>query len=406
MKRTSFILLIIAYIAFISLGLPDGLLGVAWPSIRTTFVRPLSDLGMLLAALTVGFLTSSFNSGRLVTYLGIGKLLFVSSILVTISLFGFVLAPVWWMVVACMILLGMGGGAIDAGMNAYAAAHFSPRHVNWLHAFYGLGATLGPLLMTAVLISGQSWRWGYALVGIALSGMAICFGWTRRRWENGTSATTASQPDAPRRTASARATLKRPLVWLSMGLFLIYTGLEVAAGQWAYSLFTEGRGVDPGIAGVWVSIYWGSLTLGRVVFGVAADRFAPGAILRVSMVTILLGSLLLWLNITPLLSFLGLALMGFMLAPIFPLLIAQTPARLGAAYATHAIGFQVAAANIGSSLGPGLAGILARAMGLEIIGPFLLVMALALFLLHEIVLGMQETAPAMVSVPQENSPQV
>lgn len=397
MKRTSLAVLIIAYIAFISLGLPDGLLGVAWPTMSSTFGRPLGELGILFIALMIGFLTASVNSGRMVARFGVGWLLFASSVLVAVSLFGYVLAPAWWVVILLTILLGAGGGTIDAGMNTYAAAHFIPRHVNWLHAFYGLGATLGPLMMTVVLSSGHSWRWGYGLVGVVLGGMAICFGVTRRLWHNGAQVPDPTQTDAPEPPVSMAMVLKRPLVWLGMALFLAYTGLEVTAGQWSYSLFTEGRGIDPGVAGAWVSIYWGSLTVGRVVFGMLVERFSPSAILRVSTTIVVGAALVLWLDITPLWSFVSLAVMGFMLAPIFPLLIAQTPARLGSAYAAHAIGFQVAAANVGVAVVPGGAGLLVRALGVEIIGPFLLVVACGFWLLYGAMSAVETIRPVTVT---------
>lgn len=397
MQRTSLVLMSIAYLAFICLGLPDSLPGVTWPSIRATFSRPLSDLGILLAVFTVGFLAASFNAGQLVTRLGVGGVLFASSLLIAVGLFGYALAPAWLVLAGMSLLLGMGSGMIDAGVNAYAATHFTPRHVNWLHACYGLGATLSPLVVTAVLSSGLSWRWGYGLIGLVLSSMVVCFGVTRKRWQDGRVAAASTSAPAEPPAVGMRATLRRPIVWLSIALFFTYTGLEVSAGQWAYSLFTEERGIAPTVAGVWISIYWGSLTVGRLLFGIIAGRVGTTLLLRGCMGSILIGTLLLWLNPSPLLSFLGLALIGFMLAPIFPLLIAQTPARLGVAYATHAIGFQVAAANVGAAGVPGLAGGLARVVGLEILGPFLLIVALLLFLLHEIMLGVQAPATATTS---------
>jgi fucose permease len=212
--------------------------------------------------------------------------------------------------------------------------------------------------------------------------MALSFAATRHMWNE---PTTSEQPDAAQPDAPARMgdVLRRPLVWLGIVAFFIYTGLEVSAGQWAYTLFTEGRGIDAEAAGVWVGIYWGSLTVGRLVSGVLVERLGARRLLRSSMVLALGGALLLWLNLLPLLSFVGLALIGFALAPIFPLLVAQTPGRLGAGHATHAIGFQIAAANVGSSVLPALAGGLAQWLGLEVIGPFVLVLAVALLLLHE-----------------------
>jgi fucose permease len=393
MKKTPLLLMTIAYLAFVSLGLPDGLLGVAWPSISVTFGVPVASLGALLLAMTAGFLLSSFNSGQIVDRIGVGGLLLGSSLLVTLSLALYALTPSWWLAIGAAALMGMGGGAIDSGLNAYAAAHFRERHVNWLHACYGLGAMLGPLLMTATLSSGASWRWGYALVGGVLALMALSFAATRRMWSQPGAADT---PDTarPARPARMGEVMRRPLVWLGTFAFFIYTGLEVSAGQWAYTLFTEGRGIDAEAAGVWVGIYWGSLTVGRLVSGVLVERLGARRLLRSSMVLALVGALLLWLNLLPLLSFVGLALIGFALAPIFPLLIAQTPGRLGAGHATHAIGFQIAAANVGSSLLPALAGMLAQGFGLEIIGPFVLALALLLLLLHEGLLAADRRAQA------------
>ncbi len=393
MKKTSLLLMTIAYLAFVSLGLPDGLLGVAWPSIYTTFGVPVTSLGVLLMAMTSGFLLSSFNSGQIVARVGVGGLLLGSSLLVTLSLTLYALTPSWWGAIGAAALMGMGGGAIDSGLNAYAAAHFRERHVNWLHACYGLGAMLGPLLMTVILSGGGSWRWGYGLVGAVLALMALSFAATRHMWNEPTTSeqTGAAQPAAPARMGEV---LQRPLVWLGIVAFFIYTGLEVSAGQWAYTLFTEGRGIDAEAAGVWVGIYWGSLTVGRLVSGVLVERLGARRLLRSSMVLALGGALLLWLNLLPLVSFVGLALIGFALAPIFPLLVAQTPGRLGAGHATHAIGFQIAAANVGSSVLPALAGGLAQWLGLEVIGPFVLVLAVALLLLHEGLLASDRRAQA------------
>ena len=175
------------------------------------------------------------------------------------------------------------------------------------------------------------------------------------------------------------------MVWLGLALFFMHTGIEGAAGQWPYTLFTEARGVAPGTAGLWVGAYWGSLTVGRMVFGLVVDRLGVVPTLRMCMLGAVLGSASVWWNVTDLLGFLGLALIGFSLAPIFPSLTSHTPRRVGAAHAANAIGFQVAAAGIGIAALPGLAGVLAESLGLEIIGPFLFAASVAMFLLHEVV---------------------
>lgn len=249
-QRTA-LLVGLAYAAFISLGLPDGLTGVAWPSIRATFGLPLDALGALITTGTVGYLASSFSSGRILVRLGVGRLLALSCLATAVSLLGYGSAPLWAVMVGLGLLAGLGGGAIDAGLNTYAAENFSPRTVNWLHASFGLGAAIGPLLMSGVIGAGQSWRLGYLLVGVAQALLASCFARTRNEWR----VHADGQHTAPAASAGLLGTLALPSAWLSMLLFFLYTGLEITAGQWLYSLLTEARGVAPVVAGIWVSVY-------------------------------------------------------------------------------------------------------------------------------------------------------
>jgi fucose permease len=316
----------------------------------------------------------------------VGRLLFWSSGLMVANSLGYALAPAWSAMVGAGVLAGLGAGAIDAGINAFAAARFPARLVNWLHASYGLGAMLGPLLMTGVLGAGLSWRWGYAAISAMLAGMALCFRLTLGLWEVRAEPTGPGAAARSRPAAGLLETLGRPPVWLNIGLFFVYTGLEVTAGQWTYTLFTDGRGVPTGLAGFWISAYWGSLTAGRLVAGAVASRCSNERLLRWSMAGAPLAAAAVWLGGDGLTSMLGLAALGFLLAPIYPLLIAETPGRLGAQHAPQAIGLQVSAAYLGTAALPGSAGVAARALGLESIGPFLCATAVALLLLHEVAL--------------------
>ncbi len=375
-------LLAIALVAFVSLGLPDGVLGVAWPSIRRSFGLPPAQLGALLASAMAGYLASSFSSGAVVARLGVGRVLFWSSALMVVNSLAYALAPTWGVMVAAGVLAGLGAGAIDAGINAFAAARFSPRLVSWLHASYGVGAMLGPLLMTGVLTSGLGWRWGYAIIGLVLAAMAASFLLTVRLWD--LARPEPGSPDDVRGPAARLIdTLARPRVWLNVALFFVYTGLEVSAGQWSYSLFTEARGVAPGVAGIWVAVYWAGLTAGRIVSGAIASRVPGDALLRLGTIGSVFAALLIWWDPGMSSGFLGLAVLGFALAPIFPTLIAQTPTRLGPSHATSAIGFQVAAAYLGTAAIPGLTGVLAGHWGLAVIGPCLFGTAVVLLLLQE-----------------------
>ncbi len=393
----SIFLSLLAFLAFISLGLPDGLLGVAWPSIRAGFGLPLDALGVLLGFTTAGYLTSSFFAGRILRVLPIGSVLALSTAAAATALLGYALTPVWPLMVMLGFLAGLGGGAIDAGLNAYGATHFSARVLNWLHAFFGLGTTLGPLIVTAVLGAGLIWRWSYVVVGSAQVLLAVTFFMTRGRWLRVAETTALDEP--PLKPARTRDTLRQPLVWLGMLVFFIYTGVEFVAGQWSYSLLTLERGVAAGAAGVWVSLYWGGLMVGRILFGFVADRVPLASTLRVCMLGVTVGSLLFWLEPTRALSLIGLVMIGFFLAPIFASLISLTPARVGASHADSAIGFQIAAAGLGGAILVALVGVLARSLGLWVIGASLVFFALLLLGLYEVLL---RTKPKVVTVEQRS----
>jgi fucose permease len=219
-------------------------------------------------------------------------------------------------------------------------------------------------------------------VGGAQLLLALGFGMTRRRWPT-TSGTRESVPTAPLASRSSLDALRRPVVWMSMAVFFVYTGVEAAAGTWAYSLFTEGRGLPMRTAGMWVSVYWGSLTAGRLLSGLVVSAVSVERLLRGCMLGIVLGAGLLLINVTALSSGLGLALMGLASAPIFPTLISTTPMRLGAAHTAHGVGFQIAAAVLGQSLLPATVGVVARSIGLESVGAVLFTAALVLLAAHE-----------------------
>lgn len=361
----------LAYAAFISLGLPDGLTGVAWPSIRATFGLSLDALGALIGSATVGYMLSSFSSGRILARIGVGWLLVLSCLATALSLLGYGLAPAWVVMVALGLLAGLGAGAIDAGLNTYAAEQFSARTMSWLHASFGLGAATGPLLMSGVLSAGQPWRLGYLIVGVAQLLLAACFAFTRHEWR----AHHDEAQAAPAASAPLAASLRLPAAWLSILLFFLYTGLEVAAGTWLYTLLTESRGLRPAEAGLWVSAYWGSLTVGRVFSGAIVERLTVPTLLRLSMAGAVLGTLLIWVNLSPWLALVGAVLLGFALAPMFPSFMTLTPARMGPAHAANTIGFQVAAAMLGGAALVGGFGLLAERVGLEALGPFLVVTA-------------------------------
>jgi len=389
----------LAFLAFVSLGLPDGVLGVAWPALRRSFDRPVDHLGLILLATMAGYLVSSFSGGALVARLGVGRLLLWSGLLVATGAGLWAATPVWPPILAGAFASGLGAGAIDAGLNAFASARFSPRVITWLHACWGLGAMLGPLGMTAAIASGLGWRAGYAGLAATLVALALCFRLTLGLWATPVIPRSPAEPASviPRSaaasgdegSASARPpgmadALRNRRVRLNALVFFAYAGTEAGAGQWAYTLLTEARGMSAQAAGIAASIYWGSILVGRLGFGALAHHIPPKTLLRLSTLGAPLAALTVGLTRGPVGAFAGLFALGLLLAPIFPLLIAETPARVGARLAPHAIGFQISAATLGAGTLPAAAGLLMQRSGLETLGPFLLATATLVLLLNAV----------------------
>lgn len=375
---------VVAYIGFATLGLSVGLRGVAWPSIRVSFDLALGAIGVFLTAATAGSILASFNGGLIASKIGVGPLLGASSVVTALGLLGCTVAPDWWVMVLGGLMSGIGSGALHVGLNAHFTANHGAGVINWLHACFGIGATLGPLIMTAILQAGSSWRLGYGVASAVMALVAFAFVLTQSRW----SGSGETVPQGSSDEGNARRglnTLGLPVVWMSLLLFFLYTGAESTAGQWAYSLFAEGRSVPESRAGFWMSVYWGGLAAGRVLVGTVADRFDVSSLLRLCILSTVIGSVLIWWHPTDSISFLGLALMGIAQGPIFPSLVSDTPRRVDADHIDTTIGFQVAAASLGAAAISSLAGVLAEEVSLEILGPFLVMCTALMFILYEMV---------------------
>ena len=373
-------LAILAGIAFISLGLPDGLLGVAWPSVRQRFGLDIDAVGALLVATMCGYVASSFSSGRLLRRLNVGAVLALSCALTGGALLGYAATSHWPVIVALGIALGIGGGAIDSALNTYAATHHGARTLNWLHACYGLGAATGPLIMTAVLGRGLGWERGYAMVGLAQLALASCFGATFRWWDR----TDAADAPASPAFATIPATLRLAGARLGIAAFFVYAGVEASTGVWAYTLLTEGRGVSAVHAARAVSLFWGGLTGGRLLAAFAGARLPAPTLLWTALWGVTLGTLLVWADVSPGVTYAGILVAGWACGPIFPTLVAVTPARLGAEHAANAVGFQIASAALGLSLLPSAVGVAAEAFGVEVIATLLVAMAVLLMIVYRL----------------------
>jgi fucose permease len=373
--------LILMALTMANFGISGALLGVAWPTMRTTYGVSLDAVGVLLATSTMGFMLGGMASGPITAWLGAGRLMALSSVIRTAGVAAMTFAPSWWTMALAGVFNGLGAGGLEVGMNSHLANHHGAGPMNWLHAAYGIGATGGPLLMTAILARSMSWRWGYGVVA-AMQALLMVYFITAAGRMGGTAVDPADDNPATRQ-ASMGQTLLRPIAWFGILLFIFYTGVEVSGGQWIYPLFTEARAITAQVAGAWVSVYWGALTAMRLLAGAVANRIDTDTLLRACMLGVIIGAGLLWWGIVPAVSFAGVALMGAALAPIYPTLMSVTPERVGRAYAANVIGLQTASAGIGAAGLPALAGVLAERMSLEIVGPFMLATSGVLFLLHE-----------------------
>ncbi|MBK8020550.1 MAG: MFS transporter [Chloroflexi bacterium] len=382
-QQNKLISIIVAYLAFILIGMAStsALLGIAWTPMQSEFGQPLDAVGLLLAASTLGYLSSSFLTGSITGRIGIGMTLLAGGLLTTISLGVAAFFGSYLLLLPLFVLLGVGSGFIDAGLNAYVAEHHSERTLNWLHACFGIGATVSPLIVTAILDNDLSWRAAFVLVTLISGVVTLAFLFMRGRWR--TMAAQAHRADGGQGVRMSD-TLRIPAVWLGIVLFFFYAGMETSPGQWMFPLYNQSRGIPEATAGFWVSFYWGSFTIGRIFFGAIISYIKPNRLMRLCLIGTMAGAALIWWSPTPDVGFLGLALFGFSQAPMFPVFISQTLARVGARHTPNAIGFQVAGAGIGIAGIPALIGFLAARSTLEIIPPFLFGASILVVILYEI----------------------
>ncbi len=373
-------LMLVTFLAFISIGFPDAVLGVAWPSMRATFDRQLSEVGFILFASGSGYFLSGILAGKALERFGVGRLLALSTALVAIGLFGYASTPTFWLLLVAGVLIGLGSGAVDAGLNFYAAEHFSVTVMNWLHAFFGIGAMLGPFIMAAVFAAGGGWRIGYLIVASAIAAMAIVFMLTTDRWSDGAHKTeTNPEPGVP-----VRQVLRMPLVWVQIALFHVMCGIEASAGLWTATMMIGRFDASGREAGLWAGLFWGSMAVGRLVLAPLSGDLNPARLIQLGSFGVLAGAVLMISDHKTVFEA-GLLLLGLAMAPLFPTLMSLTPVRLGSRVALHAIGFQVSAATLGIVAIPTVAGLVAERTTLTAI-PLMMAIGAAIVIALETVL--------------------
>lgn len=361
--RASRLLLPIIYLGFVSLGLPDGTLGVAWPAMYPALDASIGLAGTLLIVVTLLSALSGFCSGRVVARFQTGPVVAASGLLTGGALWAFASAPAPWMLFLAAVPLGLGAGSVDAGLNGFVARHYSGKHMNWLHACWGLGATGGPLLMGWALAGPAGWRGGYLLIGSLQLALALVFFSTLSLWARAPSRRPGDEaPDNPAKNndaesgATAGLAADSPAGWLAPVIFGLYVAAETTVGLWAASVLEVGRGHAPSAAAVCVAFYYGSITAGRVLTGFVVDAWGARRLVTGGLLVAAAGLLLFAGANTAALAGLGLTLVGLGFAPVYPCLMHETPRRFSPAATQVVIGRQSGAAYVGAATLPALSG--------------------------------------------------
>ncbi|MFC4104160.1 MFS transporter [Paenibacillus xanthanilyticus] len=383
--------LIIIYLAFISLGLPDSLLGTAWPVMRRELEAPLGAAGLVFMTIAAGTIVSSLLSGRVLNRFGTGKVTLISCIMTAGALLGYAFAPslAWLFVFA--IPLGLGAGAVDSGLNNYVAAHYKAHHMSWLHSFWGVGATLGPIIMAQFITGRSDWRDGYLTVAVIQFALVVILLFTLPLWDRvarsgGLNGSDKAEEEATISHAIDAGTTK-PLrvkgVKLAMLSFLFYCSVEATVGLWGSSFLVGVKELSAAQAAQWVSFYYLGITVGRFVTGFITFKVSNRQLIRSGQLTAMAGALLLLLPLPSAFALVGLIVIGLGLAPIFPCMLHETPVRFGKRHSQTIMGYQMAMAYTGSTFLPPFFGFLASAVSIGVFPWFIAASAAALLLCSE-----------------------
>ena len=373
------LLLAIIYLSFISLGLPDGLLGAAWPTIYPELSVPVSYAGILFAIISGGTVVSSLLSDQLTFRLGTGRVTALSVCMTAAALFGFASSDSYWMLCLWAIPYGLGAGSVDASLNNYVALHYTSRHMSWLHCMWGVGATVGPYIMGAVLSGGGHWSGGYRTVGfIQLALTAVLF-LSLPLWKERTKTGDGSAA----KPLPLKAVISIPGAKQIMVTFFCYCALEQSTALWASSYLALYKGVPADTAAFFASMFFIGITAGRALNGFLTIKFTDTQLIRMGQAVILSGICAMLLPLGQGASIAGLILIGLGCAPIYPCVIHSTPAHFGAEHSQALIGVQMASAYIGNCLMPPLFGLIANHIHVAFLPMYLLLILGLMIFLHE-----------------------
>lgn len=381
------LLLAVIYLSFISLGLPDALLGAAWPMMYEEFGVPVSYAGGISMIIAVGTVISSLQSDRLTRRLGTGKVTAISVAMTAAALFGFSTSHSYWTLCLWAIPYGLGAGSVDASLNNYVALHYASRHMSWLHCMWGIGASTGPYIMGYALTGGRGWNMGYryiAILQVALTAVLLLSLplWKKRPGEE------QEDGDGP---LSLGQILRIPGAKEIMTAFFCYSAVEQTAMLWTSSYLVLHLGQSEEAAAGYASLFFLGITVGRAISGFLTVRFSDTQMIRLgqSIIAVGVAALLLPFGVTA--SLVGLALMGLGCAPIYPCIIHSTPDHFGAEKSQAVIGVQMASAYVGTCLTPPLFGLIANCIHVGLFPVYLAVFLALMVVTHEMLVRKTES---------------
>ena len=375
-------LLMMIYLSFISLGLPDSMLGSAWPAMNVSLNAPLWGAGLVQMLISFCTIISSLNSAKLIRRFGTGKLTAISVATTALALLGFSLAKNYAFLLLMAVPLGLGAGAVDAGLNNYVALHCEAKHMSWLHCFWGVGTIIGPMILSAVLRVGGSWATGYRAVGLIQCAVSALLFATLGMWKRGN----IQQEEYGAKTLSVWEVLSLPGAKAGMVTFLCYCAVESTLGLWGATYISQVRGVDEATAASFGAMFYIGITVGRAISGFMAMKLLPKQMVRVGQALLALGCIFMMIPAGSTLSGIGLVVCGLGCAPIYPNIIQDTPVNYGTENSQAAIGVQMAFAYVGSTFLPSIFGALAGVGGYGLLPYF----AISICVLMTVLFGIQK----------------
>lgn len=378
------LLLAIIYLAFISLGLPDALLGAAWPSMYPQFDVPVSYAGIISMIIALGTVVSSLQSDRLTKKLGTGKVTALSVLMTAMALFGFATSHSFGMLCLWAIPYGLGAGSVDASLNNYVALHYESRHMSWLHCMWGIGASAGPYIMGYALTAGWGWNSGYhiiAVLQIVLTAILLC---SLPLWKQRPAEVLQDGKVQNVKALSIREVLQLAGAREILVCFFCYCAMEQTTGLWASSYLTLHKGVSADTAATFASMFYLGITVGRALSGFLTMKLNDVQMIRLGEVIIGIGVLVMLLPFGQSLSLTGLILIGLGCAPVYPCVIHSTPAHFGADKSQAIIGIQMACAYVGTCLMPPVFGLIANHITVALLPVYLLIILVLMVIMHEL----------------------